>query len=80
MSTCENCGNEEGLHKMKYDISIRVNFPEEITSVLRKEKQRYINDYGSSYKSEPHITLYLDSYTVEGYPKLLDQCKHTTRN
>jgi 2'-5' RNA ligase len=56
---------------MKYDISIRVTFPEEITDVLRLEKQRFITEYGSSYKSEPHITLYLDSYTAEGYPKLL---------
>jgi len=57
---------------MKYDISIRVTFPEDITSVLRVEKQRFIAEYGSSYKSEPHITLYLDSYTAEGYPKLLE--------
>jgi 2'-5' RNA ligase len=57
---------------MKYDISIRVTFPEEITSVLKTEKQRYITEYGSSYKSEPHITLYLDSYTTDGYPKLLE--------
>lgn len=58
---------------MKYEISIRVNFPEEITSALQAEKQRYISEYGSSYKSEPHVTLYLDSYTAEGYPKLLDK-------
>ncbi len=60
---------------MKYDISIRVTFPEEITRALRTEKQRYISEYGSSYKSEPHITLYLDSYTAEGYPKLLDELR-----
>jgi len=59
----------------KYDISIRITFPEEITAVLREEKQRFINDYGSSYRSEPHITLYLDSYTAEGYPKLLDKLR-----
>lgn len=57
---------------MEYDISIRITFPEEITSVLRKEKQRYIVEYGSSYKSEPHVTLYVDHYTAEGYPHLLD--------
>ncbi len=57
---------------MKYEISIRINFPEEITGVLREEKQRFISQYGSSYKSEPHITLYLDSYTADGYPKLLE--------
>jgi 2'-5' RNA ligase len=60
---------------MKYEISIRVTFPREITSILREEKQRYISEYGSSYKSEPHITLYLDSYTVEGYPKFLEQLR-----
>ena len=60
---------------MKYDISIRVTFPKEITSVLQKEKQRFISEYGSSYKSEPHITLYLDSYTEAGYPKLLEKLR-----
>ena len=60
---------------MKYDISIRVTFPKEITDVLRREKQRFITEYGSGYKSEPHITLYLDSYTKEGYPKLLGQLR-----
>jgi 2'-5' RNA ligase len=57
---------------MEHDISIRVTFPKEITGVLRQEKQRFITDYGSEYKSEPHITLYLDSYTADGYPKLLE--------
>lgn len=56
---------------MKYDISIRITFPEEITSLLRREKQRFVAAYGSRYTSEPHITLYLDSYTAEGYPKIL---------
>jgi len=60
---------------MKYDISIRITFPEDITNILKKEKQRFITEYGSSYKSEPHITLYLDSYTEEGYPKLLVQLR-----
>lgn len=60
---------------MKCDISIRITFPEDITRVLREEKTRYITEYGSSYKSEPHITLYLDSYTQEGYPKLLDELR-----
>jgi 2'-5' RNA ligase len=58
---------------MKYDISIRVTFPEDIANTLRIEKQRFIAEYGSSYKSEPHITLYLDSYTADGYPKLLEK-------
>lgn len=60
---------------MKYDISIRITFPEDIANALQEEKQRFITEYGSEYKSEPHITLYLDSYTVEGYPKLLDQLR-----
>ncbi|MDR3548989.1 MAG: 2'-5' RNA ligase family protein [Candidatus Pacebacteria bacterium] len=60
---------------MKYDISIRVTFPEEITDTIRQEKQRFITEYGSEYKSEPHITLYLDSYTTEGYPKLLAELR-----
>jgi 2'-5' RNA ligase len=60
---------------MKYDISIRVTFPEEITTLLQEEKQRFVTQFGSSYRSEPHITLYLDSYTAEGYPKLLDQLR-----
>jgi 2'-5' RNA ligase len=60
---------------MKYDISIRVTFPKEIASMLREEKQRFITKYGSSYKSEPHITLYLDSYTAEGYPRLLEKLR-----
>jgi 2'-5' RNA ligase len=59
----------------KYEISIRIAFPEDITGVLKQEKQRFITEYGSSYKSEPHITLYLDSYTAEGYPKLLEQLR-----
>lgn len=60
---------------MKYDISIRINFPEDITSALKKEKQRFITEYGSEYKSEPHITLYLDSYTADGYPRLLEKLR-----
>jgi 2'-5' RNA ligase len=60
---------------MKHDISIRVTFPEKITNVLRQEKQRFIAEYGSSYKSGPHITLYLDSYTTEGYPQLLEKMR-----
>ncbi len=60
---------------MKCEISIRITFPDDITRVLREEKQRYIAEYGSSYKSEPHITLYLDSYTEEGYPKLLEELR-----
>ncbi len=60
---------------MKCDISIRITFPEDIARILREEKQRYITEYGSGYKSEPHITLYLDSYTEEGYPKMLSELR-----
>ncbi len=60
---------------MRYDISIRITFPDNITNVLWQEKQRFISEYGSSYKSEPHITLYLDSYTSDGYPKLLEKLR-----
>jgi len=58
---------------IEFSISIRVTFPDEITSVLKQEKERFIAQYGSSYKSEPHITLYLDRYTEDGYPKLLKE-------
>jgi 2'-5' RNA ligase len=61
---------------MKYDLSIRITFPEEIAAALRIEKHRFISEYGSSYKSEPHITLYLDSYTADGYPKLLEKLRN----
>lgn len=57
--------------RMEYEVSIRINLPTEISEVLRKEKERFVAEYGSSYKSEPHITLYLDRYTEAGFPKLL---------
>jgi 2'-5' RNA ligase len=63
---------------MIHDISIRVTFPEEIIDALQQEKQRFINEYGSEYRSEPHITLYLDSYTAEGYSTLLDHLRKLT--
>lgn len=56
---------------MEYEISIRITFPEKISQVLKLEKDRFVTEYGSGYKSEPHITLYLDRYTKEGFPKLL---------
>ncbi len=61
---------------MKYDISIRITFPEKIATALQQEKQRFIAKHGSEYKSEPHITVYIDSYTAEGYPKLLDKLRN----
>ncbi|MEK7124799.1 MAG: hypothetical protein AAB864_00125 [Patescibacteria group bacterium] len=56
---------------MEYEVSIRILFPETINEVLEKEKDRFVVEYGSSYKSEPHITLYLDRYTEDGFPKLI---------
>ncbi len=69
----------EKMPTMDCDISIRVTFPEDITAVLRKEKERFVTQYGSSYKSEPHITLYLDHYTEEGYPELLSDLRSGLR-
>ncbi len=56
---------------MEYEISIRITFPEKISKMLRLEKERFVTEYGSNYKSEPHITLYLDRYTREGFLQLL---------
>ncbi|MEX2010522.1 MAG: 2'-5' RNA ligase family protein [Parcubacteria group bacterium] len=57
------------------EVSIRITLPKEINSVLMKEKKRFVSEYGSSYKSEPHITLYLGRYTEEGFPKLIADLK-----
>ena len=54
----------------EYEVSIRINFPEDINKTLRKEKERFVSKYGSGYNSEPHITLYLDRYTEEGFSRL----------
>jgi len=64
---------------MECDISIRVTFPEEITNLLRQEKERFVSQHGSSYKSEPHITVYLDHYTEDGYLKLLHDLRSNLR-
>ena len=55
----------------EYEVSIRVCFPEAVTKILKKEKDRFVAKYRSNYKSEPHITVYLDRYTQEGLPQLL---------
>lgn len=55
----------------EYNVSIRICFPETVTKILKHEKDRFVTEYGSSYKSEPHITIYLDRYTQEGLPQLL---------
>lgn len=52
------------------ELSIRVTLPPEVGSVIKKEKDRFVAEYGSKYKSDPHITLYLARYTPEGLEKL----------
>jgi len=60
---------------MEYEVSIRINFPADISETLRREKERFVAEYGSGYKSEPHITLYLDRYTEEGFSQLISDLK-----
>lgn len=55
----------------EYTVSIRITFPEAVTAVLKQEKNRFVARYGSSYKSDPHVTVYLDRYTPEGFAPLL---------
>lgn len=56
---------------MEYiELSIRITLPPEISAVIKKEKERFVAEYGSKYKSEPHITLYLARYTKDGLEKL----------
>ena len=55
----------------EYEVSIQICFLETVTKILKHEKDRFVAEYGSSYKSEPHITVYLDRYTQEGFPRLL---------
>lgn len=64
----------------EYSISIRVVFPETISEIIKQEKKRFVAEYGSKYKSEPHITLYLTRYTLsintkEGFPDLIHNLK-----
>jgi 2'-5' RNA ligase len=54
------------------EVSIRIILPAEISAVIMREKMRFVSEYGSKYKSEPHITLYLGRYTEEGFPKLIE--------
>jgi len=60
---------------MEYEVSIRIDFPADIRETLRREKERFVAEYGSGYKSEPHITLYLDRYTEEGFSQLIRDLK-----
>ncbi|MDB5260101.1 MAG: hypothetical protein JWN37_332 [Candidatus Nomurabacteria bacterium] len=59
----------------EYTVSIRITLPDAVNTILKKEKDRFVVEYGSSYKSEPHITLYLNRYTKEGFPKLIEDLK-----
>ena len=64
----------------EYAISIRVTFPESISRVIKQEKERFVSEYGSKYRSEPHITLYLnrwtlDRYTKDGLPELVQNLR-----
>lgn len=63
-------------NNFEYALSIRIVFPEAISKVIKQEKDRFVFEYGSKYKSEPHITLYLTRYTLdrntkEGFPELI---------
>ncbi len=61
--------------EIEYVVSIRISFSEKIAKILKQEKDRFVSEYGSSLKSEPHITLYLDRYTQEGFLQLLQDLK-----
>ncbi len=60
------------------EISIRITFPPEIREVIGREKERFVSEYGSKYRSAPHITLYLARYTSHSIPKLVADLKELT--
>lgn len=67
-------------NNIEYSISIRITFPEVIREAIKREKQRFVSEYGSKYKSEPHITVYLtkytlDRYTTDGFSKLIQDLR-----
>lgn len=64
---------ENPLHE--YEVSIRIRLPKNIAQIIKSEKMRFVDEYGSKYASEPHITLYLDRYTSEGFPRLIHDMK-----
>lgn len=57
------------------EISIRITLPDDINAVLKKEKDRFVSQYGSTLRSAPHITLYLARYTEKGFPRLMVDLK-----
>jgi len=56
---------------MEYILTIQIRFPLRVEKVLKQEKNRFVKIYGSGYRSEPHITLYLGRYTKPGFHKLI---------
>jgi hypothetical protein len=54
---------------MEYEVSIRIDFPTNISEALRREKERFVAEYGSGYKSEPHITGWAVFSNQEMSPK-----------
>ena len=66
---------------MEYtEISIRITLPPKISVIIKKEKMRFVPEVGSSYNSEPHITLYLARYTEDGFSKLIMNLKELIFN
>ena len=56
-------------NKSIYDISIRITLAEWVSKVIKEEKSRFVSEYGSKYKSEPHITLSLTRDALTEHPK-----------
>jgi 2'-5' RNA ligase len=63
------------MNESEYIVSIRIPFPENLTNVIKLEKNRFVTEYQSSYKSDPHITLYLARYTKEGFQRLMQDLR-----
>ncbi len=62
-------------NETEYVVSIRITLPETVRRVIKKEKDRFASQYGSGYKSEPHVTLYLSRYTKDGFSKVIHDLK-----
>jgi 2'-5' RNA ligase len=56
---------------MEYILTVRVSLPQRIREVIAREKNKFVRQYGSSYTSEPHITLYLGRYTKQGFRRFV---------
>jgi 2'-5' RNA ligase len=66
------------MESTEYTVSIRITLPEELTAIIMREKNRFVSEYNSGYKSEAHITLYLSRYIKEGFPKLITDLRKFT--